>query len=72
MEDGQIWGVILQTCSYAACRISLQIPVMPKVLKRGLVTDGTRTLWRDMEALFFDSYSVFSNNKRHFVHFNFA
>lgn len=72
MEDGQIWGFVLQSCSYAAGGIPLQLPVMPEVSKRGVVADGARTLWRDVEALFIDSCSVFSNNKRHFVQFNFA
>ena len=29
------------------------------------MTDGARTLWREVEALFIDSYSVFSNKQRH-------
>lgn len=61
IEDGQMQGFMLQRCAYPACRISLQLLTVHKLLEKRVVTDGARALWRDVEVVFFDSCSVFSN-----------
>lgn len=63
---------MLQRCAYPACRISLQLLKVHKLLEKGLVTDGTGALWRDVEVVFVGSYSVFSNKERLSVLFCFA
>lgn len=54
------------------CVSCLQLLKVHKLLEKGLVTDGTGALWRDVEVVFVGSYSVFSNKERLSVLFCFA